>query len=333
MSELDGAGNETAPAEQPPAADASHEPADAQARAIDDHAGDEPGEPLTRDECADHMDQDATEVDAPERIEEADLAAIDAYDEVHEEKEEPLTRDEYTELIDRDTTAEVGTPERIEEADLAAIDAYDTEHAPAEPHADEAGPDETPGETLTEHADRDTRPQEPGDTSDRVDPAGSRETAAERINTLEAKYAASEQRVTDLESENALLRTHFAEMESKFGKSMETVNARLDQIQHEGTDKFPPPEPTKSVQRIHELEPSKGQNAKQPPDRARPSNEAIAVGVAVGTAGLTAVADIMGTVAAADATGIVASALSLAAAAVALSRKRKEAKNADRSQD
>ena len=85
MNELDGGGYEGTAAEQIPSADSSSEPNGSQEHAAGNTAGEESGELRTRDEYADHMDHDTAVGDAPEHIEEADLAAIDAYDSAHDQ--------------------------------------------------------------------------------------------------------------------------------------------------------------------------------------------------------------------------------------------------------
>jgi hypothetical protein len=149
MSELNGVGYEGTAVEHPPPADASREVNGGQDRATGSAAGEEHGELLTRDEytaCTEHA---AAVGDAPEQIEEADLASIDAYEMANEQAHEPLTRDEFTGLADQRTSAaDDGAPGHIEEADFAAIDAYDTGRDQAASHAQDEDPSEEPGGDL-----------------------------------------------------------------------------------------------------------------------------------------------------------------------------------------
>jgi hypothetical protein len=319
MSELNGGSYEGTAVEQIPPADSSIEANGSQELAAGNTAGEESRELLTRDEYADHMDHDTAAVDPPEHIEEADLASIDAYDQANGQAREPATRDEYAELTRQDAATGDDAPEHIEEADLDAIDAA---YNSVVRQTSDGQHGEAPGGTLAEAHE----PEVQATASDRPDMQA--KNASDAIPYGDVAEGVRE-RLAELESENALLHKDVAELR----KDMETVKARLERPRDNKADNSSQAESDVTRQRIRELEPSKGQNAKKPPDRTRLSNEAIAVGVAVGGAGLTAAADIMATVAAADTAGIVASALSLAAAAVALSRKRKEAKNADRSQD
>ena len=322
MNELDRGSYEGTSVEQIPSADSSSEANGSQEHAPGNTAGEESGEQRTRDEYADDMDHDTAAVDAPEHVEEADLASIDAYDEANGQTDEALTRDESAELTDQDAVTGDDAPEHIEEADLDAINAYDAAYDSAARQTSEGQPGEAPGGTLAEahepevQAPASDRPDEQAGNASDVTPSGD---VGEGVRD----------RLAELESENALLHKDVAELR----KDMETIKARLERPKDNKADNSSRAESDVTRQRIRELESSKGQNAKKPPDRTRLSNEAIAVGVAVSGVGLTAAADIMATVPAADTAGIVASALGLAAAAVALSRKRKEAKNADRSQD
>lgn len=197
MNELDGGSYEGTAVDHAPPADDSPD------RVAGSHAGEEHRELLTRDEYAAHTEHDSAAVDAPEHIEEADLASIDAYDQENGQTHEPVTRDEYAELVDQGTSADDGAPEHIEEADLVAIDAYDTAHDQAASRAQNEAPGEASGETLTEHTDHRSDPPETEDASD--PDAGhteTRESDSERISALEAENAWAEQRIADLEARN-----------------------------------------------------------------------------------------------------------------------------------
>jgi hypothetical protein len=316
MNDLDGGSYAGTAVERTSPADVRHEADDGQTGATDNRAGEEPGELLTRDEYAAHMDHDTVIDDAlDEHIEEADLASVDAYDDVGGQTYEPLGRDEYTELTHHDTADHEGAPEHIEEADLTAIDAYYATHDRAASRAQDPG--EPPGGTLTKHADDDADPPRTEDASGPdVDHAETPEADADRISALEAENAEAKLQIADLKA-------HV----DRFEELLADTGPRSDGDHSTGQR-----DEDTSTSRVDELAPLERQNAKEPERRAM-SNEAFALGAAVGGVGLTAVADIMGTTLSADATGFAASALTLAAAAVALARKRREAKNADRSKD
>jgi hypothetical protein len=129
------------------------------------------GETLTRDEYAELSGQEITgEAEAPESLDEADLAAIDAYDQANGETHEPLSRDEYSEQTEQAPARDHDrTPEHIEEPDLSAIDAYGSEPDPAEFPPHETDPDEADDE---------------------------------RINTLEAENADAQQEIAGLKAQN-----------------------------------------------------------------------------------------------------------------------------------
>jgi hypothetical protein len=79
MNELDGGSYEGTAVDHAPPADGSPD------RVAGSHAGEEHGELLTRDEYAAQTEHDTAVGDAPQYIEEADLAAIDAYDTAHDQ--------------------------------------------------------------------------------------------------------------------------------------------------------------------------------------------------------------------------------------------------------
>lgn len=325
MNELHDGNYQATAVEQAPSADARYEADDGQNSATDNHAGQEPGELLTRDEYAAHADHETPDDDElPEHIEEADLASVDAYDEADGQDCEPLTRDEYTESADQEDPADDGTPEHLEEADLAAIDAYDTAHEPAASPAQNEDPSEAPGGTLTDH-DPDPVEAEGASGPD----AGHREVDTERISALEAERADLRQQLADLRASNDQRMDRFEQQLAEL--KLPPDRPQSGELTNDGANESGLAESGVTRQRIGELEPPEGQNTKKPPERTWLSNEAVAVGVAAGAGGLTAAADIIGTVVAGDAAGIATVALSFAAAAVALSRKRKEAKDADRS--
>jgi hypothetical protein len=208
MNELDDGSYEGISVDHAPPANGSPD------RVTGSHAGEEPGELLTRDEYAAHTEHDTAVGDAPQYIEEADLASIDAYDQDDGATDKALTRDEYAELADQGISADDGVPEHIEEADLAAIDAYDTAHDQAASRAQNEDPSEAPGGTLTEHAGHDADPPE---TEDARDPdaghAETRESDTERISALEAENAGAQQRIADLEARNDEQAAHLERIE------------------------------------------------------------------------------------------------------------------------
>jgi hypothetical protein len=173
MNELDDRSYERASVDHAPPANGSPD------RVTGSHAGEEPGELLTRDEYAAHTEHDTAVGDAPQHIEEADLASIDAYDQDNGATDEALTRDEYAELTHQDAVTGDDAPEHIEEADLDAIDAYDTAHDQAASGAQ----NEAPSDPDADHAE-------------------TRESDSERIGALEAENAGAQQRIADLEARN-----------------------------------------------------------------------------------------------------------------------------------
>jgi hypothetical protein len=196
MNELDDGSYEATSVGHAQPADASHEANGSPDRVTGSHAGEEPGELLTRDEYAAHTEHDTAVGDAPQHIEEADLASIDAYDQNNGATDEALTRDEYAELTHQDAVTGDDAPEHIREADL---DAYDTARDQAASGAQNEAPSEAPGGTLTEH---NTDPPKAEDASSPdVGHAETKEFDTERIGALEAENADLKQQLADLRAE------------------------------------------------------------------------------------------------------------------------------------
>jgi hypothetical protein len=332
MSDLYGGSYEETAVERPSPADVSYEADDRQARATDNRAGEEPGELLTRDEYAAHMDHDNAVNDALDgHIEEADLASVDAYDEADGQTYEPLGRDEYTELTHRDTADEEGVPEHIGAADLAVIDAYDMAHDPPASPAQDEDPGEAPGGTLTEHADDDADPPRTEDASGPdADHAETPEADAGRISALEAENADLKQQLADLRAGNDVRMGRFEQQLADLERQSGSPQSGLERQEHtsqaeQSTDLFD--REHDSAQR----DDSKA-DAEKVQRRRLPSDEALTLGAAAAGGVITTVSDYAPFLHA-DVAGVTASVVAVGAAGLTWMRARREAKHAHQSKD
>lgn len=333
MNELYGGSYEGTAVEQAPSADASYEAEDRQNGATDNRAGEEPGELLTRDECAAHLDQDSGADDdaADEHVEEADLASVDAYDDADGQMHEPLTRDEYTELTDQDTAGQDDAPEHIEEADLAAIDAYDETHDAAAARAQDEEPGEAPGGTLTEHADHGTDPPEAEDASGPdADPAETREADAERISALEAENADLKKQLGDLRAGNDARMDRFEQKLADLARQ----SGRLESGPERPEQTSQAQQSTGLTDREHDSAQRDGSKADAQIVKRRhlPSDEALTLGAAAAGGVITTVSDYAPFLHA-DVAGVAASVVAVGAAGLTWIRARREEKHAHQSKD
>jgi hypothetical protein len=113
----------------------------------------------------------------------------------------------------------------------------------------------------------------------------------------------------------------------------EALATRLADLEAKQTDKAEVGGTSESQRRVRTRETAEKETDEATLDRRKPSNEFIAVGVAVGGGALTLAGMVVGTTPAMDATGLAISAIGIAGAGIPWVRKFREGGNADRPED